>query len=505
MKRLFCMGLFLIQTMILFAQSQIRDDAGQQGGIAGFYETYNPINFPVGAAGWWHWLDVRHGNVNNNFSMQFAGSFYDQNLWFRKTDNVANREWSRVITETNGVLNGKLYMSTPNGQSFYVGHQAGPNYTYPNGIFRAEMDNPSGLNNTYFEGLSAGVRRFSVRGDGQGFFQGSLGVGTDHPVYKLEVAGGDIKAYNYDHATGISIGAESTERPRIGFHVSDNSRRFKLEVNGINSTYERLGVFSTNGGAGGDTELMSFNKTGKIGIGEQNPQSRLHLTTDGSGKDGGNNYAYNGDGLVIEAKTGGRKIEAGAQLEFVIPAGTAGDNPWGQGRIITVAGNPDPTNATGKMILGTRRMFNKLNSGQQWYYGDDIVIDGVGNVGIGTLTPKEKLSIYGGIRAIEVKVSATDWPDYVFEEGFKIESLRALESYIEVNKHLPDIPSAKEVEKEGVALGEMNKLLLKKIEELTLHLIDQQKQLTAQHELLVRQSAQLTTLDQKLNKRLKKQ
>ncbi len=111
-------------------------------------------------------------------------------------------------------------------------------------------------------------------------------------------------------------------------------------------------------------------------------------------------------------------------------------------------------------------------------------IDPNGNVGIGTTTPREKLSVNGNIRAREIKVEATNWPDYVFEKSYKIETLQELESYIKTNKHLPEIPSAKEVATNGVELGEMNKLLLKKIEELTLYVIqlkkeslDQQKQL----------------------------
>lgn len=93
-------------------------------------------------------------------------------------------------------------------------------------------------------------------------------------------------------------------------------------------------------------------------------------------------------GLSVMSYTGGRNTATGAQLEFIIPANSDGTNMYGQGRIITVAGNTSSGNATGKMILGTRRSFDKLGTGTNgWYYGDDITIDGAGNVGIGTTTP----------------------------------------------------------------------------------------------------------------------
>lgn len=100
---------------------------------------------------------------------------------------------------------------------------------------------------------------------------------------------------------------------------------------------------------------------------------------------------------------------------------------------------------------------------------------GNGNIGFGTLEPTEKLSVNGNIRAKEIKVESSNWPDYVFSSSHEKPSLKDLEIYINDNKHLPEIPSAKQVEDEGLSLGEMNALLLKKIEELTLYMIEQDK------------------------------
>ncbi len=103
-----------------------------------------------------------------------------------------------------------------------------------------------------------------------------------------------------------------------------------------------------------------------------------------------------------------------------------------------------------------------------------------GNVGIGTNTPDTKLAVNGNIHAKEVKVDLIGWPDYVFYDDYKLLSLSELEEYINENGHLPNVPNAKEVEQEGLELGEMSKIQQEKIEELTLYVIDQNKAIEKQ-------------------------
>jgi hypothetical protein len=86
-------------------------------------------------------------------------------------------------------------------------------------------------------------------------------------------------------------------------------------------------------------------------------------------------------------------------------------------------------------------------------------------------------------------------PDYVFEKSYSLPSLEEVKSYIDQNKHLPEVPSAKEMESNGVNLGEMNMLLLKKIEELTLYVIEQNKKLLQQQNNLQQQSEKITALE----------
>ncbi|MEX0597628.1 MAG: hypothetical protein WD512_14140 [Candidatus Paceibacterota bacterium] len=103
------------------------------------------------------------------------------------------------------------------------------------------------------------------------------------------------------------------------------------------------------------------------------------------------------------------------------------------------------------------------------------------NIGIGTSTFTDgtdnfRLSVNGGIRAHRVKVY-TDWADFVFEKSYNLPTLEEVEKYIAENGHLKDIPSASDVEKNGIEVGEMNKLLLQKIEELTLYVIELNKEI----------------------------
>ena len=102
-----------------------------------------------------------------------------------------------------------------------------------------------------------------------------------------------------------------------------------------------------------------------------------------------------------------------------------------------------------------------------------------GDVSIGTTESATgyKLSVGGKIMAEELKVQLeADWPDFVFEPNYNLSNLSTLEKFINKNKHLPNIPSAKEVKENGIKVGEMNAKLLQKIEELTLYVIDLHKE-----------------------------
>jgi hypothetical protein len=125
-----------------------------------------------------------------------------------------------------------------------------------------------------------------------------------------------------------------------------------------------------------------------------------------------------------------------------------------------------------------------------------------GNVGIGTTSITDadyKLSVLGGIRARKVKVDQLTWSDYVFNKDYKLLSLEQVEQFIQQNKHLPGVPSAKEIEKQGLDVGDNQAVLLKKIEELTLYLIGQNKKLESQIMLSKEKDNRIDQLEKAVN------
>lgn len=119
---------------------------------------------------------------------------------------------------------------------------------------------------------------------------------------------------------------------------------------------------------------------------------------------------------------------------------------------------------TGQTIPGTESTADMVTR---------MMIRGDGNVGIGTTNPSHLLSVNGAVKAREITVTDLNWADFVFYPGYDLMPLSELAQFIKEQGHLPAIPTAAEVEKEGVELGSMQALLLQKIEELTLYVIEQ--------------------------------
>ena len=180
-----------------------------------------------------------------------------------------------------------------------------------------------------------------------------------------------------------------------------------------------------------------------------------------------------------------------------------GSNPWG---ILTEANSNDKIIALGhdgtSGVIATSYFstggWSPLEFRTQNLTRMTVATDG--NVGIGTTTPDSKLTVKGNIHSQEVKVdlAGSVAPDYVFEKDYALTSLEELKNYIDQNKHLPEVPSAKEMDEEGINLKEMNLLLLKKVEELTLYVIELKREDQSSKSQMKNMQAQI---DQLINKK----
>ncbi|HXO75178.1 MAG TPA: hypothetical protein VN824_08095, partial [Puia sp.] len=110
-----------------------------------------------------------------------------------------------------------------------------------------------------------------------------------------------------------------------------------------------------------------------------------------------------------------------------------------------------------------------------------IAILPTGNVGLGTSAPGSyKLAVEGTVGARKVVVTQAAWADYVFYKNYNLPPIQQVKAYISLHHHLPGVPSAKEVQDRGLDLADNQATLIKKIEELTLYTIDQDKKLESQ-------------------------
>ncbi len=251
-------------------------------------------------------------------------------------------------------------------------------------------------------------------------------------------------------------------------------------------TYYDYGAMALQGAAGvpikfmtNNAEVVRLTKGGNMGIGTTIPEARLAVkNTDAHEIATFNSKATGG---YVTFKTADI-VRAHLQYGLTLAGGENGNNV-----LIT---NVDQG---GSVALQTRTASGGLNS-------QALVVNSTGDVGIGTATTDAKLTVAGRIHSQEVKVSigAGGGADFVFEKDYKLKPLDDVAEYISVNKHLPEIASAKEMKKNGLELGEMNIKLLQKIEELTLYMIEQNKVIQMQNKRLDIQKGEIDQLKSKL-------
>lgn len=251
-----------------------------------------------------------------------------------------------------------------------------------------------------------------------------------------------LKAQDNPNGVGTGSGNLSTNLwSRVGDQLSGTANK-------LGSTNNYPIRICTN-----DTERIYIDGSGSIGINTTSPLQMLHVVE-------GN--------ILISANTDRAPGSTNGSILFGDQPSSA--NPYGKWGIEYV-GNTDE---------GYGLNFWKPYNTSGGFMNNVLFLADNGYVGVGTNEPPAKFSVNGKILAKEVHVctNSTCWPDYVFGDDYKLMTLRELESFVNINKHLPGVPSANEMEEQGsVDLGEMNAILLEKVEELTRYVIDLQKQI----------------------------
>ncbi len=375
-----------------------------------------------------------------------------------------------------------------------------------------------------FEDATSTKERFTILSGG------NLGIGTTNPTSRLVVQSnsgqteslaqfrvGDASSDYFQIAN--STGSAGQFIPLLkGYHDTDN--RYALSIMGsssdamdsgtnalvnfnarrYNSAVQNRPLFVwTNY----DQKMMTMTANGNIGIGVTNPSSKLEvkgviktLNTDGRFV----NLFTSGDGNSYMNISGGSansrfgfQVDGSSKMSIMkngsIGIGTS--SPVANTKL-TVVGHVS-IGGNGNYRLRTRHIDGKhySNSGLDDLYlnyntgkhvrvgfgGQNSNLYVSGRVGIGTNNPDADLAVKGKIHTQEVKVDLNGAvaPDYVFLEDYNLKTIDEVENYIEKEGHLPNIPSAKEMEQNGIELKTMNLKLLEKIEELTLYMIEQNK------------------------------
>jgi hypothetical protein len=403
-------------------------------------------------------LQFRHPNIAPKGieppGPQEAPHYWDifsdtQGLKFNKVSNTGILSQSMVITKNGNVGIG---VATPQSRL-----DVGGAFKATSADIESTMDagsvNITGALTAGSANITGALKAGNTNITGNTFITGNVGIGVTGTQEKLEVDGS-----------------------------------FKAKSANITNLLTAKNATITNGLTAGNATIENtlitnnLSISGNLGLGTSIPEQKLHVK----------------DGNIQITRTSNTNLEKSAIVfnysgePILLPA-----IKWG---IEYVNSSTDG--------YGLNFWKSSYNNGPQqdgddskgWVYSSMMFFSTNNNIGIGTTNPQKKLDVAGSFKAEsatitdmltadrvgvntmlcakEIKVQRTScWPDYVFSKNYKLLPLSEVEQFINQNQHLPNIPSAAEVEANGVNVGEMNALLLQKVEELMLYILDLQKQI----------------------------
>ena len=287
---------------------------------------------------------------------------------------------------------------------------------------------------------------------------GFIGVNTNTPHQMFHIVGGNILISRTSNIINKALGSTNGSI-LFGDETSSTYPYGSWGIEYVNDSTQGHGLnmwktWDQNGGGLNNVIFLceEMKYKGYVGIGTNHPKQKLHVV----------------DGNILISKTSVR-ADGSTNGSILFGDEPSSTNPYGKWGIEYVNNDDE----------GYGLNFWKPFDTGGGYMNNVLFLKDNGNIGIGTKNPLYKLSVNGTILAKEIRINEDPsyWPDFVFDKDYKLMSLAEVRQFVSENKHLPNVPSAADIDGKDVSLGEMNRILLQKVEELTLYIIDLQEQI----------------------------